>query len=712
MDRMFAMDVEATSLDTRLAKAVGVSLCIEPTTALYAPTGHRIGNNLDFTEVVDEVAVKVASGYMPAYYNSKYDLNVTQANSKKRWEPGRGNHIDVLELVYLENPDRQGKDLKTVALEDLGYEMTRFEELFTLEEIKSKVLNIATKNPNRVLDYATDDAIATRLLLNQKKKVLEEFEFAVKVDTRVVDVVRRMEHNGGMVINEEYIHTQMDLLEKRAKALADQVYRVVGYPFEIGSPKALGIALFEKLGIQHMGKTKTGQYKTDGETMDLLAQANPIVEYVISYRKVSKARGTYFEKLDRLAKTKKPVRFSFHIYAAPTFRFAAPGGDPDKDGMTGVNIQAVSNGEERDLPAASLSIEKAEDNYFQGMDKEDLLVDLKEEGIVGQPIEMDFATLPWVLPDLEGKLFCIRESCDSKACSGDCKRKGLDITRRLTKNLRMIPSVRHAFMAPEGYTLCSFDYDRQELVIGANLSGEPNWIVPLQNKEDLHEKSTLNAFGLSKEVWDKMSEEEKKTKRDIGKIINFAVFYGATAYTIARKANLPQAQGEMIFDGYKKANPTLFSWITKVHMFSRKNKYTTTYFGRKRQLGQFYDEATRLIEAGQKKAGYAMQAFADRSAVNTCIQGTGAECTRIAMVKVDSMFQKEGITRKEACFVQQLHDELSFLIRDELVRDIGARVIPCMAFTVKSWPVQLSCTMKAGKVWGLQKGCEVGKLAA
>ena len=95
--------------------------------------------------------------------------------------------------------------------------------------------------------------------------------------------------------------------------------------------------------------------------------------------------------------------------------------------------------------------------------------------------------------------------------------------------------------------------------------------------------------------------------------------------------------------------------------------------------------------------------FADRSAVNTCIQGTGAEVTRIAIVKVHKALSDLGVTRKEAWLAMQIHDELMYAIRDEVIKDLAPVIAENMAFKVKSWPVQLTVGAKIGQVWGLQK---------
>ena len=406
-------------------------------------------------------------------------------------------------------------------------------------------------------------------------------------------------------------------------------------------------------------------------------------------------------KLKKLDSLGLPVRFIFNMFSAPTFRFSAPGGNPERDGGSGINIQAVSNGEALDLMAVDLSVEGGDDDFIKDISDEDILVELGQiEEDTDAPL-VDPSTLPWTVVDESSppKLMCFRDTCSK--CPARCQSKGIDVTRRLQKNLKMIPSVRQSFKAKEGYTLVSFDYDRQELVIGANMSKEPKWLRALANGEDLHELTASDAFGIPLAEFhalksDKDRKGEYKRKRDIGKILNFASFYGATSWTLARKADISQAQADKIYDGFTNGLKTLFLWMSKVHMFSKKEGYTTTYFGRKRWLKQFYDKGTRQMEA-----------FANRSAVNTAIQGTGAEVTRIAMVKCDRAIKKNNWLSIHIRMVMQLHDELTFMIRDDMLLDTIPVIQAAMEFKVKSWEVQLTVGYKVGKVWGQQTDMEI-----
>ena len=433
-------------------------------------------------------------------------------------------------------------------------------------------------------------------------------------------------------------------------------------------------------------------YKTDGDTMEKLAGAYPIVETIIAYRKVSKATTTYFYKLKKLVERNIKPRFQFNMYAAPTFRFSAPGGNPDKDGACGINIQAVSEGEERDMTGVKIYAhgQLPSAMNFKLLESEDLLV---EPGPKVPAFEMipwkafyeKVKTLPYVMRDNEGTLVCIREKCEG--CSVSCEGQGIDVTRTKVPNVDVIPGVRQAFKAPEGYTLLSADYDRQEVVIGANLSGEPKWLDALERKADIHALTAAEAFSIPD--WEALPASEKKKKRPVGKLLVFSIFYGANEYTVARKTNLVLAVAKQIFDNFKNGLPTLNAWMQKVQRFARKNGYTTTYFGRKRYLDRFYKMDDRK-----------MHSFADRSSVNTAVQGTGADITRIAMVKVTNMFKEQGYSKDQVRILIQIHDELMFLVRNDVLKEIAPKIRKTMMFYVKGWRVQLTVGLKTGTIWG------------
>jgi len=700
-EKIIGCDTETEGLNVREDNIVGISISLESDTGLYLPVGHKgsLHENLPITGVIDRLRnwANARKDYHFAFFNGPFDRNFLEQYGG--WVPKRW--VDAMELVYLENADRQKKDLKSVAKKDLKFDMAKFESLFDWEEVQRGSYNIALKRPEDVTDYACADADATRRLVVLKRPVWEEYATIVQIDTQLADVLREMHRLGGMELNLDYIHKCKWELEQRAEALQQQIWRMSGIEFDIQSPRQVGNVLFDEMGIKPLGLTKTGQPKTDAETLDQLSKLYPIVEYIQTFRKVAKARGTYFEKLEALAQSEKPVRFNFNQYHVPTFRLSAPGGGPDRDGATGVNIQAVSNGESRSMMGVDVLNTGGASNYIDDALQDDVLVDLEDEGFGtvsddGPISASELHSLPYVVdtdPKADGDptgLTCFRETCAS--CPAMCAQRGVDVTRRLTSGLRVVPSVRQSFRVPDGFTMVSCDYDRQELVIAANLSKEPLWVKALGNNEDLHAITAAGAFGHTLEEFFALPKAEQKKKRNVGKMLNFATLYGATASTLASRAGISMVEAEKIYEGFRNTYGQLFEWIREVHHWARVHGYTTTYFGRKRWLEHFYSLHDR------KQA-----AFADRSSVNTAIQGTGADVTRIAMVKAHNNFKNEGITRDMAYLVMQVHDELSFAVRPELINDILPVIKRSMEFNVKGWDVQLSVGAKVGQIWGAQK---------
>lgn len=683
----YGLDTENDGLDTRRLKPVGVSLSCEDEGGVYVPTGHLVGRelNLPLKEVGDQL--KRLSSLRAALYNAKYDKTVFQVHYG--WTPDK--FIDVLDLVYLKEPDRMVKNLKAVAKSELDFDMETFDSLFTPAEVKSGLKNIATKHPERCVSYACADADATRRLGRKYAETEKKFEFPVKVDMKLVDIVRGSEHNGGMELDSEYINRQIKLLGERIDEFERLIHQSVGKEFTIASSKQLGDALFEYAGIDSPGLTKSGQHKTDAETLEKLAEVNPVVGLVVCYRKLVKARNDYFLKLDRLVRLDLKPRFSFNMFSAPTFRFSAPGGDPLVDGMTGINVQAVSGGKLSDLTGVNLSDREAtvRASFVEDIDEADMLVDMESDIEESLPtFTGDIKELPWVVSNEQDEQVCVRTSC--KGCNVGCRSKGISVVRSLQKGLEALPSVRSAFKAPDGWILLSFDYDRQELVVGANMSNEPVWLKALAANEDLHVIAAAKAYGLSVQEFMALPKGRFKKLRGIGKILNFASFYGATASTLARKADIPLSQAEMVFNGFKDGLPTLFGWMEQNAAHARKFGYVETVFGRRRSLEFCYKDPKDRR----------MHAFGDRSATNTRVQGSSADITRVGMVKAHANVKDAGFTIKQARFVMQVHDELMFMARREHAVEVARLVKKGMEFKIPSFKVQLTAGLKYGQNWG------------
>jgi len=679
-EKVVALDTEASGLNVRIATVAGASLSIVPGTGVYVPINHILGPNMPQDILIDFLYQKEVLGWKYLFYNAKYDLGIMETNFK--WWPR--NYLDVLELVYLANSDRLDKKLKSVAEIDMSFNMTKFEELFTPEEVKAKNLDITSKDPKKCRDYATADADATLRIYQHPpfNQIQREYAFAVKVDTALIEIVRRMEYDGGLELRDNYIESELKRLKAVTDFLGEQICKIAGVDFKVNSPKRLGEVLFDKMGIPNDGVTESGQYKTDAETLDKLKLNFPIIEYVITYRKISTAQSAYFKKFKRLVDEKIEPRFNFNMYSVPTFRFAAPGGDPNKEGAMGVNVQAISNGDVRSV----WGVELGQINDITTLE-DDENIDIIQS-ISDQPIIHGIKSFPYVFDKTDGSLACIKDTCDN--CPENCASKGINITREWVKDIQVMPSVKQVFQAPRGYTILSIDYVKQEILIAANISGERIWLDALLNNVDIHAVTGAAAHGL--QTLDGVPKLEAKKMRDIGKTLNFAVFFGATERSLAKKVRITEQAAKKIYWEFKKNMSTLMAWIARVHAFSKRNGYTTTYFGRKRWLKQFYDRGDRKWEA-----------YANRSAVSTCIQGTGADVIRIAMVKVAKWANESKLPINDFRSLMTIHDEMVFMVRDELLHEIAPHVKRLSEFEVSGWEAPLTVTLKEGKTWGLQK---------
>ncbi len=732
--KVMAMDTETTGLNTRILKLVGTGVSLRKGSGIYIPTGHEFGANLNPADVYQRLENKLRlDDLLATFFNAKFDRSV-QEHQVGFIAP---RFRDVMEGVYLADCERRKKNLKLVAKEDVGFDMTTFESFFTPEERKTGNLDISIKLPERVTDYGCADADGTIRLDEHYDWVWDLHRFVVEVDTYLIDVVREMEHHGGLVLNDDYIEEQLGLLRRRRDALSTVIQGMARVPFDLNSNPQIGRILFDRLGIKHpfegdLAKGKSGHWTTNADVLEKLTeQGHHIAELIVCYRKVQRAVGTYFERLKWLKDNDVAPRFTLSMFTATTFRFSAPGGEPDPkkkrhDGKTGMNAQALSKGENRTVPGVDLSEKGSARIYFDELEDEEILIDLSQEFendqeevnlLLGdEELEALLREQDWVVEtkreDEEGRPFtglaCFRHECSG--CSVGCEHRGIDVTRRMVEDVQLNPSVRRAFRAPEGYLLASFDYDSQEIVIAANLSGEPSWLRALASKDpferDIHAQTAIGAFKLDRDSWLHLPDHVRKSRRGTGKSLNFGTIFGATAYTLARRMGISLGAAEEIYDGYRESKPVLFEWMEDMKSFSRAKGYTQTYFGRRRPLKPYYE-----WKRGDARERRKMASFADRCSVNTPVQGTGADVIRIAMVRVDKRLAKEGIPRDVVRLGMQIHDELMFIVREEEAPVVLPVIREAMQFVIKKWQIQLTVSAKTGRIWGDQKKFDFAEAA-
>ncbi|HEX5069561.1 MAG TPA: DNA polymerase I [Vicinamibacterales bacterium] len=239
-------------------------------------------------------------------------------------------------------------------------------------------------------------------------------------------------------------------------------------------------------------------------------------------------------------------------------------------------------------------------------------------------------------------------------------------------NLQNIPvrtalgrEIRAAFVAEPGHVLISADYSQIELRVLAHLSGDAALVEAFRQGIDIHDRTADRVFGSS-------SGLDAHELRRRAKIINYALLYGKTAFTLAKDIGVPQQAAQEFIDAYFAGFPGVRAFIDRTLADARQSGVVRTMTGRR-----------RLVPELSSKNGM-IRGAAEREAVNMPIQGTAADVLKRAMVDVDAALVRHNAGRpRPARMILTVHDELVFEVPEddapavaELVRTVMERAVP------------------------------------
>lgn len=244
--------------------------------------------------------------------------------------------------------------------------------------------------------------------------------------------------------------------------------------------------------------------------------------------------------------------------------------------------------------------------------------------------------------------------------------------------------VRGAFVAAPGYQLVTIDYSQIELRIAAILSQDPNMVELFKRGEDVHAGVAARVFGVK-------PEEVTADMRRKAKVINFGILYGMGVNALRQNLGdgTPRQEAQAFLNTYFQTFTRLAEYLEDTKTFARQHGYTETLIGRRR----YFPGITSNVQF--------IRAQAERMAINAPIQGTAADCMRIAMLRVHEYIEK----RKEANEVRmllQVHDELVFEIKNELVEEVTPDIVALMEGVLskeESLGVPLIAEAKVGENW-------------
>ena len=219
-------------------------------------------------------------------------------------------------------------------------------------------------------------------------------------------------------------------------------------------------------------------------------------------------------------------------------------------------------------------------------------------------------------------------------------------------NLQNIPirtdlgrEIRRAFIADPGFVLISADYSQIELRVLAHLAQDEALTEAFQRGEDIHDRTALKVFGPT-------SGLDKHELRRRSKIINYALLYGKTAFTLSKDIGVTPAKAQEFIDAYFGGYPRVRTFIDTMLENARTTGYVETMFGRRRMIPELNSRN------GQIRQG------AERMAVNFPIQGTAADIMKRAMLRVHELLApdkgegKGARAERTARMILTVHDEL------------------------------------------------------
>ncbi|MEW6178867.1 MAG: DNA polymerase I [Chloroflexota bacterium] len=292
-----AFDTETTSTDPMRAELVGISLAFEAGHGYYLPVGHRTGEvQLPLNEVLDALRPALTSPKIGKVgHNLKYDALVLE-NHGLTVAPLT---FDTMIAAWLVQPESYNLGLKDLAESYLGVRMTHIEELIGKGKNQLTMDRVAVGS---VAAYAAADAeICLRLmpLLKERLEQVNATRLFEEIEMPLVPVLGMMERNGVM-LDLPFLKQMSKDLSVRLAEIEKEIFRMVGYSFNVNSTQQLSKVLFETLRLEPPDrgkKTASGHFSTSAGVLEELRDQHPVVDMILEYRELAKLKSTYVDAL-------------------------------------------------------------------------------------------------------------------------------------------------------------------------------------------------------------------------------------------------------------------------------------------------------------------------------------------------------------------------------------------------------------------------------
>jgi DNA polymerase-1 len=250
-------------------------------------------------------------------------------------------------------------------------------------------------------------------------------------------------------------------------------------------------------------------------------------------------------------------------------------------------------------------------------------------------------------------------------------------------NLQNIPirtelgrGIRAAFIAEPGHVLLTADYSQIELRLLAHFSRDPLLVEAYRRGDDIHTLTASQVFGVPPLM---VTPDHRRQ----AKVVNFGIVYGLSAFGLSQQLGIEPAEAKLFIANYFEKYKGVRAFIDKTLEEARRDLKVKTLYGRIRPIPDINSK------------NFTQRGFAERTAVNTPLQGTAADLIKVAMIRIDAALQERNLKSR---MTLQVHDELVFEVPEKEVETMQSLVREHME-KVHALAVPLLVEMEGGPNW-------------
>ena len=223
----------------------------------------------------------------------------------------------------------------------------------------------------------------------------------------------------------------------------------------------------------------------------------------------------------------------------------------------------------------------------------------------------------------------------------------------------------------------SSDYSQIELRVLAHISNDEHLKEAFVEGQDIHASTAMRVFGVEK------AEYVTPNMRRQAKAVNFGIVYGISDYGLSQNLGITRKQAQQYIDTYFEKYPGVKQYMEEIVRDAKDKGYVETLYHRRRYLSDI------------NSRNFNLRSFAERTAINTPIQGSAADILKIAMIEMARRLKEEKL---QATMLLQVHDELVFEVPESELEQLNQLVKEVMEHAV-SLHVPLITDSSWGKTW-------------